>query len=168
MIRLSGYKTKFIPITHKYNKTTINFDYTFIDEIDGKERGTWMSHTFSGLVWPQMIKDFIIEYINKQVTSNIQSKFIWNDKRVWLSLENQMNYKNIYDLAIQTGGQNLPVKVKLGTVENPVYHTFTEVEDIYDFYLKMTKHIEEQLNIGWSKKDSINWEDYKLDYGNTI
>ena len=38
---------------------------------------------------------------------------------VWLSSENQFNYKAAYDLAVQTGGATLPVTFKFGTDEVP-------------------------------------------------
>ena len=39
---------------------------------------------------------------------------IWNNKRIWLSSENQFNYKVAYDLALQTNGANLPIIFKFG------------------------------------------------------
>jgi hypothetical protein len=38
---------------------------------------------------------------------------------VWLSTENQFNYKAAFDLATQTGGKSLPVTFKFGSTNNP-------------------------------------------------
>lgn len=108
------------------------------------------------------IKSIVREGINKETDNNILSGFIWKDMSVWLSSENQFNYKAAYDLAVQTNGANLPLTFKFGDSENPIYYKFEELEDLQDFYLKALEHINEQLVIGWKKKDSINWEQYKL------
>jgi hypothetical protein len=110
----------------------------------------------------EQIKTFILDAINKRTDENILSGFIWRDNQVWLSRENQFNYKASYDLAVQNNGANLPTVFKFGDIDNPTYYKFDNIEDLEDFYLKATKFINEQLAIGWAKKDSINWEEYKL------
>lgn len=107
------------------------------------------------------VKELVIDSINKSVAYNILEGLIWNGYTVYLSQENQFNYKAAYDLAVQTNGANLPVVFKFGSVDNPVYYTFETLEELSDFYLKATAHINEQLKIGWEKKDSIDWEEYK-------
>jgi hypothetical protein len=82
--------------------------------------------------------------------------------QVWLSSENQFNYKAAYDLAIQTNGANLPIKFKFGSTEDPIYYTFESIGDLQDFYISAMNFINTTLNEGWNKKDSINWEDYKI------
>lgn len=76
---------------------------------------------------------------------------------MWLSQENQYNYKAAYDLAFQTDGKTLPVTFKFGTDESPVYHTFDELAD---FYTKAVKHIQEMLENGWKNKDTIDLSKY--------
>jgi hypothetical protein len=68
---------------------------------------------------------------------------------VWLSSENQFNYKAAYDLAVQTGGASLPVKFKFGTTEDPVYYTFTNINDLSDFYMSAMRYINQTLDQGW-------------------
>ena len=72
------------------------------------------------------------------------------------SSENQFNYKAAYDLAVQTGGQNLPVTFKLGADDEPYYRTFETVSDLQDFYVKAMKHIQDALSEGWKKKDALD------------
>ena len=79
---------------------------------------------------------------------------------VWLSIENQFNYKAIYDLAIQTNSKNLPVMFKFGTVEKPVYYTFNTIEELNDFYLKSIKFIQQTLENGWKEKDTFDFSPY--------
>lgn len=107
-------------------------------------------------------------YIDKEVPIEtvrtdelILSGFIWKDMSVWLSSENQFNYKAAYDLAVQTNGANLPQVFKFGDTLNPIYYKFETVEDIADFYTKASTYINQVLAVGWAKKDNINWDDYK-------
>ena len=79
------------------------------------------------------IKEIIIAQINRNVEEKILCGLVWKDMPIWLSTENQFNYKAAYDLAVQTGGQSLPVKFKFGTDEQPVYHTFTTLEELQEF-----------------------------------
>lgn len=107
------------------------------------------------------IKSIVREGINKETDNNILSGFIWKDMSVWLSSENQFNYKAAYDLAVQTKGASLPIVFKFGDTENPIYHKFDTFEELQDFYIKAMTYINEQLAIGWKKKDSIDWSVYE-------
>lgn len=127
-----------------------------------------------------IIKNAIIDDINNDTDGKILEGFSWNNILVYLSKENQFNFKAAYDLAVQTNGASLPVRFKLGqsevhnenigTEEEPiyakrggdaVYHTFETLEDITDFYTKAIAFINQTLNDGWVKKDSIDWSKYE-------
>ena len=82
------------------------------------------------------IKEVILGIENSKIDKEILSGFVWNGMSVWLSSENQFNYKVAYDLATQTNGDSLPVTFKFGDIENPVYHEFKTLDDIADFYVK--------------------------------
>jgi hypothetical protein len=58
---------------------------------------------------------------------------------------------------------NLPIKFKFGTADEPIYHTFETLEELSDFYVKAMGYINTCLEEGWIEKDSINWEDYKIE-----
>ncbi len=111
----------------------------------------------------QDIKDAIIADINAQTEEKILTGFVWQEKPVWLSSENQFNFKAAYDLAMQTKGKSLPMKFKLGenTDGEPVYHTFEDLSEITDFYTKAIVYINQCLNEGWERKDAIDWSDYE-------
>lgn len=106
------------------------------------------------------IKDMIHNYYNTQTDKKILSGFVWNDMSVWLSTENQFNYKAAYDLAVQTQAQSLPVMFKFGDDNNPQYYTFETMGEFTDFYMKAITYINTCLQEGWTKKDSINWDNY--------
>ena len=64
------------------------------------------------------LKEDISQLIDGTTDSKILQGFRWNEVNVYLSTENQMNYKAAYDLAVQTSGATLPVKFKLGEDED--------------------------------------------------
>ena len=107
------------------------------------------------------IKEVILGVENSDIDLKILSGFVWNDMPVWLSSENQFNYKAAYDLAVQTSGSNLPVTFKFGDIKNPMYHKFETIEDLQDFYMKAMIHVNSVLSEGWTSKDSIEWEEYE-------
>ena len=82
------------------------------------------------------VKDKVNKFINEETDWKIKSGFTWKDYKVWLSSENQFNYKAAYDLAVQTNGVSLPVTFKFGDNDNPVYYKFTTLEELTDFINK--------------------------------
>nr|DAL02906.1 MAG TPA: protein of unknown function (DUF4376) [Caudoviricetes sp.] len=98
--------------------------------------------------------------INPRTDAKIATGFTWNGKPVYLSTENQSNFKTAYDLARDTNGANLPIRFKLGEDESgsPVYHTFTKFEVLQDFILKSADYVNTVLNDGWREKDGVDYE----------
>ena len=109
------------------------------------------------------IKDTVIVWYNEQIDTNILSGFIYEDSVVWLSTENQFNYKAAYDLAVQTEGKSLPVMFKLGSEEEPVYKTFETLDVLADFYTRAMSHVQSTLQNGWKSKDNFKLENYRMD-----
>lgn len=109
----------------------------------------------------EQLQEVIKAWFNKEIDNKIIGGFEWKGMPIWLSNENQFNYKTAYDLAIQTNGASLPIKFKFGTDESPVYYIFENLEDFSDFYMNAVAHVNTVLNEGWEKKDSIDWEVYK-------
>ena len=109
----------------------------------------------------ELVKDVVLNGINAETDEKILSGFEWEGACVWLSSENQFNYKTAYDLAIQTNGANLPITFKLGTTEKPIYKTFDSVDELTTFYTSAVNHVSDCLNEGWRKKDSVNWTAYE-------
>lgn len=61
---------------------------------------------------------------------------------------------------MQTQGANLPVTFKLGTDDEPVYHEFSDVEELSDFYTKAMAYIQGVLEKGWKEKDTFDFSKY--------
>lgn len=116
-----------------------------------------------------IVKAAIIGDINARTDEKIISGFAWTPAAggdaipVWLSTENQFNFKSAYDLAVQKQGATLPVTFKMGEQEDgtPVYHTFETMADADDFYLQAVAHINATLAAGWQEKDGIDWAPYE-------
>ena len=109
------------------------------------------------------LKEDITQLIDGITDSKILQGFRWNEVSVYLSTENQMNFKAAFDLNMQTGGLMLPVKFKLGedAEGNAVYHTFENMDDFTDFYTSAVSYINQCLNEGWAEKDSLDMSSYE-------
>lgn len=155
-----------------YNKVndkhvTIMWDYKPIFKSNAKGEeiesplATWQEHTFNHIPTLSEIKEVITSYYNKLIDQSILSGLVWNGMKVWLSSENQFNYKVAYDLAVQTNGATLPIVFKFGDDEETVYYEFKTLEDLSNFYITSINYVQTVLKEGWNKKDEINWDIYK-------
>ena len=86
-----------------------------------------------------------VENINKETDERILNDFVWRDNEFYLSLENQFNFKNLYDLRER---KEYPITIKTKTG----FTTLNDVQDVEEFYLAGFKFIEECLKEGWEKK----------------
>lgn len=109
------------------------------------------------------VKAVVIGWYNEQANSTIMSGFEYEGSPVWLSAENQFNYKAAHDLAVQTDGATLPVTFKFGTDEQPVYRVFENLADLQDFYMKVMRHIQDTLDAVWQKKEAFDLEQYRVE-----
>ena len=162
-MKVTNRKQVFKPYKKLNNKhVIIMFDYKPITKmVNGEEIETplasWEEYRFNHIPTLEEIKSIVISYYNKQVDEKILSGFKWKDMQIWLSNENQFNYKAAYDLAVQTNGKTLPIYFKFGDENNAIYYEFKTLEDITDFYIKSLSFIQTTLQNGWKKKDSIDW-----------
>lgn len=131
--------------------------YGFGKDNDDDEAGYNYRQVFAYKPTLEEIKAIIIGQINKITDEKILSGLVWNDIPIWLSSENQFNYKAAYDLAIQTNGESLPVTFKFGTDSEPVYHTFDTLSEFQKFYITSLAYVQQVLADGWNEKDNIDW-----------
>ena len=168
MLRITHLKEKYVPLSQLASgrwKIHFGFEpYYEVDEEGNKtetQLGTWTEALVPFKPSLEQLKKLILDAINKEVDEKILSGFVWKDMPVWLSTENQFNYKAAYDLAVMSSGQSLPVMFKFGTTESPVYYTFETLDDISDFYISAMAYINTTLAEGWKLKDSIDWSVYE-------
>lgn len=136
-------------------------------DVQKKDDGSadYMEHEFDHLPEPEEVKSLIIAWYNAKVDEAILSGFTYEDMAVWLSAENQFNYKSAYDLAVQTARATLPVTFKFGTNELPQYRKFETLDELTDFYVKAMAYIQSTLAEGWKEKDAIDWSAYRREAG---
>lgn len=134
----------------KTNRSILIYGY-------GEENGLGFDyrHDFSHVPTEAEVLDVITTHINGLTDQKILSGYVWNGINVWLSSENQFNFKAAFDVAVLTNGAILPVRFKLGETDNePNYYVFETMEMFTDFYTKAIAFIQQCLNEGWTEKDS--------------
>jgi hypothetical protein len=136
-------------------------------DVRKNEDGTadYMEEEFDHRPTTDEVKSLVIAWYNAKVDEAILSGFTYENMSVWLSAENQFNYKSAYDLAVQTAGATLPVTFKFGTDEQPEYRQFTTLDELTDFYVKAMAYIQTTLAEGWKTKDAIDWSAYGEEAG---
>ena len=135
----------------------------YIDPVTDEEQGvSFIEIEFNHKPSMAEVKDFVYSVINAQTDEKILSGFVWNNIHIWLSAENQRNFSEAARMATE-GQIELPVTFKLGEDENgeAVYYTFETVEELNDFYADCFVYINQCLNDGWDKKDSVDWTPYE-------
>lgn len=146
-------------VSPRKNKWKIRWN--IIENEDGTAE--WAEQCFDHKPTDTEILGTIVDYYNKKVDEKILSGYRWHDMPVWLSTENQFNYKSVYDLASQDE-TILPIKFKMGedAEGNVLYHTFVTLDELRDFYMGAIQHIQQCLNEGWELKDGVSIDTYKL------
>ena len=86
-----------------------------------------------------------VETINRETDERILNDFVWKDNEFYLSLENQFNFKNLYDLR-EIKEYPITIKTKTG------FTTLNDVQDVEEFYFSGVKFVEECLKEGWERK----------------
>ena len=162
-MKVNGLKTDFAPMRNDGTQIVICYG---LKKVDGKIyewHEIYLPKTQNANLSLDIVKTAILNDINKRTDEKILSGLVWQDKPVWLSQENQFNFKAAYDLAVQTQGATLPVTFKLGEQEDgtPIYHTFDTMEDSTDFYTAAVNHIHQSVADGWLEKDGIDWSPYE-------
>lgn len=117
---------------------------------------SYMEEEFDHKPTSEEVKSIVLSYYNREIDNSILSGMEYEGVMVWLSTENQFNYKAAYDLAMQTNGQSLPVTFKFGTDDEPRYREFTTPNELSDFYRKSISYVLTTLQEGWKKKDSFD------------
>lgn len=152
-----GLKKNFIPVQLlKGGKKIIMWNL----ENEGKYY-SWEEKIFGPEYTFNDIQNFIINYYDSLTKRKIQENFVWKEMIIRLTLENQNNYKTIYD-GITADAINFPLKMRFGKKEEPIYYYFNSKEEFLEFYRDYTMYIRNCIEEGWKKKDKINWNNYDL------
>ena len=129
----------------------------------------------------QMVKDAINADIDARTDEKILDGYEWTilhgdpqkDKKqrligetvkVWLSRENQSNYKAKYDLHYQKPeALTFPTVYKIAENDQKeaIFEEFQNFEELEQFYLGGIAYIEATVQAGWAEKKAIDWTPYE-------
>lgn len=99
------------------------------------------------------IRKDIGNLIDEQTSNKILSGFTYEGDSVWLSLENQLNFRSAVCF---------PCRFKIGETEGvPTYRTFLSSDELLAFNNAITEYIHSCLEDGWKIKDSVDYNIYE-------
>lgn len=113
-------------------------------------------HRFDHRPTASEVLKVITDHVDSLTDQKILTGYRWQGKNVYLSSDNQFNFKAAYDVAVQTEGAQLPIKFKIGEDAEglPMYHTFNSMNAFTDFYTGAISFIQQTLAAGWEEKDA--------------
>ena len=149
----------------------------YVDPETEEQRGvTFIETEFPYKPTIAEVKTFVIGVIDAQTDEKILNGYEWTvlhgddsgahageTVKVWLSDENQGNFKEAHRLASIDASRIIPVRFKISEDEGKkaVYETFHSFEELNAFYLGAFAYIKGLLDEGWQKKDSFDWSEYE-------
>lgn len=89
--------------------------------------------------------------INKETDYKILNEFIYNDEEFYLSIENQFNFKNLYDLR-EIKKYPVTIKTKNG------FMMLNDKYEVQKFYLAGVEFIQKCITDGWQEKITAEQE----------
>lgn len=117
----------------------------------------------------EQLREVIENHINAKVDANILCGYEWTvlhgddagkTVKVWLSKENQDNFKAKHDAALVYPDRvRFPMTYKISEVNHKaVYEVFDSIQELAAFYLGGLAYIEACYNAGWAEKDAIDYD----------
>ena len=150
--KYSGNVSDFQPVVEDASRVVISYGLKELG--DGKAE--WFEVVFykkQGKPSFEQAKTAILADINERVKAKIIGGFVWNDKPVWLSEENQMNFAQAV----------VPATFKIGEQADgtPIYQEFTTKTELKNFVEACVTYKQQCLTDGWTEKDGIDWAPYE-------
>ena len=183
MNKVFGRKECFVPLREDASRWIVSYDYT--EETDG-ENATWYEVYFykktDGKPGIERIRDAIIADIDARTDERILSGYEWTvlhgdedgshigeTVNVWLTMENQNNFKEAHRIAGNNASLVIPVKFKISedAEKYAIYETFNSFEELNAFYLGAFAYVKACLDAGWQKKDAFDRTPYEEALGNS-
>ena len=173
MSKVFGLTERYSLIDTSGNKTLVNYGIEPVDEINSTWHEVAFSKNHGELPNINDVKEAIIADIDADTDAKILSGYQYQIKHgvdegkvvdVWLSRENQENFKAKHDAAKEYPALvKFPMKYKISEDENKkaLYEEFQNLEELAEFYLGGVAYIESCLNEGWETKDNFDWKPYE-------
>ena len=153
MNKVNGKKTSFAPIREDGSRIAICYGLNKLSKDLYEWYEVYLPKKQTAQLTFAVVKQAIMSDINDKVRTAIISGFVWNDKPVWFSEENQLNFSQAV----------VPVTLKIGEEEDgtPIYHQFNTAEDMKDFSDACNAWKQQCLAAGYAEKDGIDWTPYQ-------
>lgn len=178
MNKVNGKKASFAPIREDGSRITICYGLKKLSDDLYEWLEVYLPKKQTSQLSLQMVKDAIENDINSRVDEKILCSYPWTvlhgddagkDVKVWLSKENQSNFKAKYDLHFtKPEALTFPTIYKIAEDDdhNAVFEVFQNFEELEAFYLGGIAYIEQCYQAGWQEKGGIDWTPYE-DYFKT-
>ena len=153
-----GTAADYQPVSEDQSRVVIMYGMTEA----GDDKVEWYQLVFykkQGRPSFEQAKAAIIADINERIKAKIVGGFVWQDKPVWLSEENQMNFAQAV----------VPATFKIGEQADgtPIYQEFTTKTELKNFVEACVQWKQQCLTDGWSEKDGIDWTPYEQAFAPT-
>lgn len=152
-MKVNGLKTDFAPMRTDGTQIVICYGLKQVEGELYEWHEIYLPKTQNATLSLDIVKTAILNDINSRVKTAIISGFVWNEKPVWLSEENQLNFSQAV----------VPATLKIGEQEDgsPIYETFDTKTTLKAFNDACSLWRQQCLSEGYSEKDAIDWTPYE-------
>lgn len=152
-MKVNGLKTDFAAVRTEGTQIVISYGLKQVKDDLYEWHEIYLPKTQNANLSLDIVKTSILNDINSRVKTAIISGFVWNEKPVWLSEENQLNFSQAV----------VPATLKIGEQADgtPIYETFDSKTDLKAFNEACTLWKQQCLSEGYNEKDAIDWTPYE-------
>ena len=167
-MKVFGLLASYLPLREEWSRIVAS--YGLVPEPDGVN-ATWHEVEFCKRQQPSPTKEDILQAIiadidactDEKILNGYQWTVLHGDHAgqtvsVWLSAENQNNFKAKHDAALAYPQQvPFPMRYKIGQDEqkHAIYEEFQNIGELATFYLGGVAYIERCVDEGWQIKDEV-------------
>lgn len=147
-----GTTADFQPVSEDQSRVVIMYGLNVKEDGESAEWRQLDFYKKQGKPSFEQVKAAIIADINAHITDKIVGGMTFDEKPVWLSIENQINFTTA----------TAPCRLKIGEEEDgtPVYHDFETKAALKAFNEACLAWKNQCLDAGRAEKESIDWTPY--------
>jgi hypothetical protein len=147
-----GNVSDFAPVSEDQSRVVIMYGLQVKEDGESAEWRQLDFYKKQGKPSLEQVKTAVIADINARITEQIVGGMTFEDKPVWLSIENQINFTTA----------TAPCRLKIGEEQDgtPVYHDFETKAQLKAFNDACLAWKNEQLETGRAEKEGIDWTPY--------